>query len=411
MASKKKQRIEEHHACSKKKNKDSTTGIEEKKSTAAGDGKGLVESGTLSVVSGPQGPPPVQDSTVTSSGKSHPTAQGDPRLTGEKRAVGRGKRKNSLMGLEQEMLKKPRSTLSLQMFESVQVFHKLGKKEENPLGPLKAVAQDPKSIEATGRNAPSGIASSISTMKKPAEKPQPEVQESWPTLESPELLSMERTLGHNEGDEKEEFSGKLWGTTDRKGAMPSEQPKQDVGRPNIPLVGPNHKYQEINMFSISDASIKQNLLKKAWSNSQGGSSSNLQNHNKPIQVPHHPERETGSLASENQKLPPASPPQTETNPPRGLPLTGSAGALVHYVRQPARLEMEVSTPIPQGQREEREEMKRRAKTTRERAAQISMLGSRSFFIEREQDMKVSREYGYADYLLDNPELTRKYRLR
>ncbi|XP_029463395.1 uncharacterized protein LOC115094454 isoform X2 [Rhinatrema bivittatum] len=62
--------------------------------------------------------------------------------------------------------------------------------------------------------------------------------------------------------------------------------------------------------------------------------------------------------------------------------------------------LEVSLPITAKQREEKENMKKKAQLERENACQYTSLGKLQFFVQREKDHEIARAYGYPEYLLD-----------
>ncbi|XP_069502399.1 uncharacterized protein C2orf78 homolog [Ambystoma mexicanum] len=300
----------------------------------------------------------------------------------EKPQKDRSKRKKTYKEKEQEPLKLHRSHLSLHMFESVQVFHRLGKKGES-----------------TGlSHAPGSVTVPISTEDNPDS-----TGNLTAKVQEKPLLGIQR------------------------GTMIPEKPKSLVDNPLTPLSTSNNTRPGVrippgkemrketenilpvtNMLDSKVLGEKQILSKERSRSSPGQGTPYLKDpwtraEKVPAPASHHPPASLkGPMQSAlNQQL--AARPPGCSDPAAAFPGPGHvpgrlALALMPALPRPTE-ELEISIPISKAQRPEREAMKRRARWERERACRYTSMGKLQFFVQREKDQLIAKSCGYRRYLL------------
>ncbi|KAM4867286.1 uncharacterized protein C2orf78-like [Thomomys bottae] len=308
--------------------------------------------------------------------------------TEEKASIPKMKHKRSHPELSQETFKRPRTNLGVQMWESVQVFHALGKKNEKKTASgtrdsamkswldIPHEGKGPRNIQVRKRDRSESQCPSPSqdelpppgkvklvplpflTPEKPQARPVPHRPQSLasrrptvpyparphPTTAQPTAVSLSQPASANTS---------LRGST--KASQPSVTNTHTQGSANAP-----------------QPSVSQSAVARP--------------------EPH----STSSSASVQHK-----PVSTAGNEFRSPPKPHNQYLLQDFSRQPIPWRKPgipgpvVSNSITKEQRPEREAMKRRAQQERENAAQYTALGKLQFFVQRQRDMEVSHYYGYT----------------
>ncbi|XP_054977318.1 uncharacterized protein C2orf78-like [Sorex araneus] len=323
----------------------------------------------------------------------------------EKPTIARMKRKKSQPELCQEAFKKPRSCLGMHMLESVQVFHALGKKNDQKPGfsssrvlgsskkprdfqassavqPWLGATRDGKGVEKTQLKAqkPSSSAEECSSPSQ-YELPPPGkvklVPLPFPTMEKPRVRPVPRRPQSLASHHPAAAHPARLGSTNS--AQPSAA---NSSRPNTAsLPGPAKPAQPIST----------NPSRPGLPNPPS----------RPIPQPATsrpaPCKTSASTSLQREPLPVSvtkrqSPPKAQSQ--SQFLLQDFRFQPIPW-RKPNVPEPVMSKPITKEQRPEREAMKRKAQQERENAAKYTSLGKVQFFIEREKEMDISQYYGYV----------------
>ncbi|XP_071077709.1 uncharacterized protein C2orf78 homolog [Desmodus rotundus] len=357
--------------------------------------------------------------------KDNSNRAGDGRQSGkklkaeEKSAIPKMKRKKNQPELTQETFKKPRTHLGMQMLESVQVFHALGKRPD-------------KKTELSSSRA-------LGNSSNPKRPQSPPPTKRW--LD---------TLGEGKGPEKTQLTcQKPDGSAEKECSSPSQYELPPPGKVKlVPLPFLNldkPQARPVPRRPQSLASRRPAVANPAQPISSNQSQSPLTSPARPGSNSTQPEAVNSSRPTPASLTGPARPAQPiSTNPSRpGLTNTTCPGvpqpaaprpgiyktsACTSFQREPIRTAVTkpltppkpqnqyllqdfalqpnpwkqatvlgpvMSKPITDEQRPEREAMKRMAQLERENAAKYTSLGKVQYFIEREKEMEISRYYGYA----------------
>ncbi|KAM4866754.1 uncharacterized protein C2orf78-like [Thomomys bottae] len=306
----------------------------------------------------------------------------------EKASICKMKHKRSHPELSQETFKRPRTNLGVQMWESVQVFHALGKKNE----------------------------------KKTASGTRDSAMKSW--LDIPhegkgprniQVKKRERSESQCPSPSQDELPppGKVklvplpFLTPEKPQARPVPHRPQSLAsrRPTVPYPArPHPTTAQPTAVSLSQPASANTSLRGSTKASQPsvtntytqGSANAPQPSVSQSAVARPEPHSTSSSASVQHK-----PVSTAGNEFRSPPKPHNQYLLQDFSRQPIPWRKPdipgpvVSNPITKEQRPEREAMKRRAQQERENAAQYTALGKLQFFVQRQRDMEVSHYYGYT----------------
>ncbi|XP_069845005.1 uncharacterized protein C2orf78-like [Dipodomys merriami] len=320
----------------------------------------------------------------------------------EKTSIPKTKHKRSHPELSQETFKRPRTNLGVQMWESVQVFHALGKKSEK-----KKELPSPKAL----RNA----SSTQETKSTPAVKSWLDIPHEGKGPKITQVKKRDRNESQCPSPTQDELPppGKVklvplpFLAPEKPQARPVSRRPQSLAsrRPTVPYHAlpcsntaqptPVSRSQPATANTCfigstktsqptTDKTIKQGLT----TTPQPSVSQSTIARPKPY--------ETSSSTSWQQK-PVSTSGTTFQSPPKPQ----SQYLLQDFSRQPIPWRKPdipgpvVSNPITKEQRPEREAMKRRAQKEREIAAQYTALGKLQFFAQRQRDMEVSQYYGYV----------------
>ncbi|KAM4866763.1 uncharacterized protein C2orf78-like [Thomomys bottae] len=308
--------------------------------------------------------------------------------TEEKASIPKMKHKRSHPELSQETFKRPRTNLGVQMWESVQVFHALGKKNE----------------------------------KKTASGTRDSAMKSW--LDIPhegkgprniQVKKRERSESQCPSPSQDELPppGKVklvplpFLTPEKPQARPVPHRPQSLAsrRPTVPYPARPHATKaQPTAVSLSQPASANTSLRGSTKASQPsvtntytqGSANAPQPSVSQSAVARPEPHSTSSSASVQHK-----PVSTAGNEFRSPPKPHNQYLLQDFSRQPIPWRKPdipgpvVSNPITKEQRPEREAMKSRAQQERENAAQYTALGKLQFFVQRQRDMEVSHYYGYT----------------
>ncbi|XP_059587670.1 nascent polypeptide-associated complex subunit alpha, muscle-specific form [Alligator mississippiensis] len=246
---------------------------------------------------------------------------------------------------EAQPSKVPRSHLEMQMLESIQVFHPLGKKLQ-PATP-----------------AP-----------KPPAPPPSKAPASTPTVSPQIILGLKRRLEALANQRAKIPRPAPGGRKDRQTDTPQKDGQMDT---------PKKEGQ-------ADIARKDGQIDTPRKEGQVFPPKRL------FQIPGNPGHgavppSSSSTAPAQQRPPP--PPHSSTSlwhpPPSHSPMVARSNPLQ---------ELEVSLPITPEQRPEREAMKRKAQKERELAAQYMKIGRRQFLVERQRDWALEAEWGYLSLI-------------
>ncbi|KAF6102429.1 hypothetical protein HJG60_001821 [Phyllostomus discolor] len=368
--------------------------------------------------------------------------------TEEKSTIPKMKRKKNQPELTQETFKKPRTHLGMQMLESVQVFHALGKRldKKTELSSSQVLGSSskpicPQSPPLTKRwldtlsegndlektqltcQKPDGNAekecSSPSQHKLPPpgkvklvplpflnlDKPQ-----TRPVPRRPLSLASRRPAVANPGQPG--FSSAQPAATNSSGPTPASltgpaRPDQPISssssQPTLTSParpGSNSAPPEAVNSSRPTPAPLTGPARPAWSLSTNPSRPGLTNttcSSVPQSAAPRPATYKTSACTSSQREPiriavtkPLTPPR-----PQNQYLLQDFALQPNPWKKPTVLGPVMSKPITDEQRPEREAMKRMAQLERENAAKYTSLGKVQYFIEREKEMEISRYYGYA----------------
>ncbi|XP_028370281.1 LOW QUALITY PROTEIN: uncharacterized protein C2orf78-like [Phyllostomus discolor] len=347
-----------------------------------------------------------------SSKKGEESKQSGKKLkTEEKSTIPKMKRKKNQPELTQETFKKPRTHLGMQMLESVQVFHALGKRldKKTELSSSRALGNSsnpkcPQSPPLTKRwldtlsegkgpektqlicQKPDGSAEKECSSPSQYELPPPgkvklvplpflnlDKPQTRPVPRRPLSLASRRPAVANPGQPG--FSSAQPAATNSSGPTPAS------------LTGPARPDQP-----ISSSSSQPTLTSPARPGLTNTTCSSV-----PQSAAPRPATYKTSACTSSQREPiriavtkPLTPPR-----PQNQYLLQDFALQPNPWKKPTVLGPVMSKPITDEQRPEREAMKRMAQLERENAAKYTSLGKVQYFIEREKEMEISRYYGYA----------------
>ncbi|KAJ1115969.1 hypothetical protein NDU88_004189 [Pleurodeles waltl] len=297
-----------------------------------------------------------------------------------------GKRKEACTETEQVSFKRHRSSLSLQMLESIQVFHPLGKKGQST-GAARASGNRAAPLSTEGHPSSTGR-----LIAKVNEKPLASAQRDNKVSTQTVLPVIREIL-------VDKNSIHLDSTNTRLGVriMPGKEMRK----------GNENRVSTMNMTKSKCLGDKQILSEdRARSLAVNGQrcpkvGSTMRNDSsKAIQLP------SKELPSATLKVPI----EPALNPPAARPAApiDHATAFCGKDQRPERLqlshlshlpcptkELEVSIPISEEQKPEREAMKLRAQLERENACLYTSLGKLQFFVQRNKDHQYAKDFGYT----------------
>ncbi|KAM4867288.1 uncharacterized protein C2orf78-like [Thomomys bottae] len=321
--------------------------------------------------------------------KCEETKQSGKKLkTEEKASIPKMKHKRSHPELSQETFKRPRTNLGVQMWESVQVFHALGKKNEKKTASgtrdsamkswldIPHEGKGPRNIQVKKRD------------RSESQCPSPS-QDELPPPGKVKLVPLPFL------------------TPEKPQARPVPHRPQSLAsrRPTVPYPArPHPNTAQPTAVSLSQPASANTSLRGSTKASQPsvtntytqGSANAPQPSVSQSAVARPEPHSTSSSASVQHK-----PVSTAGNKFRSPPKPHNQYLLQDFSRQPIPWRKPdipgpvVSNPITKEQRPEREAMKRRAQQERENAAQYTALGKLQFFVQRQRDMEVSHYYGYT----------------
>ncbi|XP_029463398.1 uncharacterized protein LOC115094455 isoform X2 [Rhinatrema bivittatum] len=314
-----------------------------------------------------------------------------------------GKQKKVVQDQEPEVFKMPQSHLSLHMFESVQVFHRLGKKSDSR-------GDASLSGAPTARNPtkdPPGT--TLSQKTKAADRPLMGIQKDLLFFEEPKSASQQMSssakkmkveISRKEGSCVESMRLSAWVK------LGQELRKENVNRVsgiNLSNERPGGERQGPKAFSLS-SNLRTPVTHSFETNQNPNISqhpalnlhlpaSHRSGHNYNLPIPYHhvPNHQLASYSQE-----PIRSPQGFIS---RIQRSGNRTLLNSSFHHCPLEELEVSVPIPAEHRKERETMKRKAQLQREISCQYTSMGKLQFFVQREKDHEISRCYGYPEYLL------------
>ncbi|KAM5318442.1 uncharacterized protein C2orf78-like [Glossophaga mutica] len=323
--------------------------------------------------------------------------------TEEKPTITKMKRKKNQPELIQETFKKPRTHLGMQMLESVQVFHALGKRLD-------------KKTELSSSRV-------LGNSSKPVCPQSPPPTKRWPD-----------TLGEGKGPEKTQLTcQKPDGSAEKECSSPSQYQLPPPGKvklvplPFLNLDKPQARPVPRKPLSLASrrpavANPGQpgfNSAQPAAVNSSGPTPASLTGPARPAQpISSNPSRpgltnttcpsvpQSAALRPATYKTSTCTSFQREPICTAGTKPLAPARPQNQYLLEDFALQPNpwkkstvlgpvMSKPITNEQRPEREAMKRMAQLERENAAKYTSLGKVQYFIEREKEMEISRYYGYA----------------
>ncbi|XP_012891225.1 PREDICTED: uncharacterized protein C2orf78-like [Dipodomys ordii] len=320
----------------------------------------------------------------------------------EKTSIPKTKHKRSHPELSQETFKRPRTNLGVQMWESVQVFHALGKKSEK-----KKELPSPKAL----RNA----SSTQETKSTPAVKSRLGIPHEGKGPKITQVKKRDRSESQCPSPTQDELPppGKVklvplpFLAPEKPQARPVSRRPQSLAsrRPTAPYRAlPCSNTAQPTAVSRSQPATANTCFIDSTKTSQPIAAKTIKQGLTTTPQPSvsqstvaRPEPyKTSSSTSLQQK--PVSTSGTKFQSP---PKPQSQYLLQDFSRQPIPWRKPdipgpvVSNPITKEQRPEREAMKRRAQKEREIAAQYTALGKLQFFAQRQRDMEVSQYYGYV----------------
>ncbi|KAF6102427.1 hypothetical protein HJG60_001820 [Phyllostomus discolor] len=384
-----------------------------------------------------------------SSKKGEESKQSGKKLkTEEKSTIPKMKRKKNQPELTQETFKKPRTHLGMQMLESVQVFHALGKRldKKTELSSSRALGNSsnpkcPQSPPLTKRwldtlsegkgpektqlicQKPDGSAEKECSSPSQYELPPPgkvklvplpflnlDKPQTRPVPRRPLSLASRRPAVANPGQPG--FSSAQPAATNSSGPTPASltgpaRPDQPISssssQPTLTSParpGSNSAPPEAVNSSRPTPAPLTGPARPAWSLSTNPSRPGLTNttcSSVPQSAAPRPATYKTSACTSSQREPiriavtkPLTPPR-----PQNQYLLQDFALQPNPWKKPTVLGPVMSKPITDEQRPEREAMKRMAQLERENAAKYTSLGKVQYFIEREKEMEISRYYGYA----------------
>ncbi|XP_057353003.1 uncharacterized protein C2orf78-like [Manis pentadactyla] len=323
----------------------------------------------------------------------------------KKPIIPRMERKKGEPELSQENYETPLSRLGMHMLESVQDFHALGKRidkkpqfsssqdlgnSRNPKDPQPPPATKPrlrtlcegKRLQKTHANAqkPDG------SVKK--ECPSPSQNELSPpgklkfvlltflTVERSPVCRVPRRRRSPASDQPALVSSTQPGSTNAAqftAVDSSQQAPASLTDPACSSLGP-----------VSTNSTQRDLTKSTQPSVTQSTAS------RPVSY------RTSPSNSPQQEPIPTAVPQNQPPPKPKSPYINQE--VYFFIPRPWRISdilgPEVSEPVTEEQRPEREAMKRQAQQERENAAKYTSLGKIQFFIEREKEMEIADSYGY-----------------
>ncbi|KAJ1115965.1 hypothetical protein NDU88_004185 [Pleurodeles waltl] len=323
----------------------------------------------------------------------------------EKTTKTQGKRKEVCTETEQVSFKRHRSSLSLQMLESIQVFHPLGKKGQST-GAARASGNPAAPLSTEGHSSSTGR-----LIAKVHEKPLVSAQRDDKISEKSKI-STQTVLPVTREIVVDKHSVHLDSTNNTRSGvriMPGKEMRK----------GDENRVSTMNMTNSKCLGDKQILSEdRARSLAVNGQrcpkvGSKMGNESsKAIRLP------SKQLPSATLKVPI----EPALKPPAARPAApiDHATAFCGKDQRPERLplshlshlpcptkELEESIPISEEQRPEREAMKRRAQLERENACLYTSLGKLQFFVQRIKDHQYAKDFGYPDILL---QLSKSYLL-
>ncbi|XP_053519318.1 uncharacterized protein C2orf78 homolog [Artibeus jamaicensis] len=329
----------------------------------------------------------------------------------EKSTIPKMKRRKNQPELTQETFKKPRTHLGMQMLESVQVFHALGKR------------LDKKTELSSSRT--------LGNSSNPKCPQSPPPTKRW--LD---------TLDEGKGPEKTQLTcQKPDGSAEKECSSPPQYELPPPGKVKlVPLPFLNLDKPQARPVPRRPQSLASRQPAVANPGQPGFNSAQPEavNSSRPAPAaltgPARPAQPISSHPSQPTLTSPARPGLTNTTCPSvpqsaaPRPATYKTSACTSFQREPIRTAVTkpltpprppnqyllqdfalqpnpwkkctvlgpvMSKPITNEQRPEREAMKRMAQLEREKAAKYTSLGKVQYFIEREKEMGISRYYGYA----------------
>ncbi|KAJ1115976.1 hypothetical protein NDU88_004196 [Pleurodeles waltl] len=315
------------------------------------------------------------------------------------------KRKEVCTETEKESFKRHRSSLSLQMLESIQVFHPLGKKGQstgaarasgNPAAPLSTEGHPSSTGRLIAKVNEKPLVSALRDNKK-SENSKISTQTVLPVIR--DILVDKHSI----------HLGSTDNTRTGVRIMPRKEMRKESENRVSTINMTNSKCLEDKQMLSEDRarSLAVNGQRCPKVGSQMGNDSS-----KAIQLP------SKQLPSATLKVPI----EPALNPPAARPAApiDHATAFCGKDQRPERLplshlshlpcptkELEESIPISEEQRPEREAMKRRAQLERENACLYTSLGKLQFFVQRKKDHQYAKDFGYPDILL---QLSKSYLL-
>ncbi|XP_034345578.1 uncharacterized protein C2orf78 homolog [Arvicanthis niloticus] len=347
-----------------------------------------------------------QERPENNSKKTKELKQSRNRVRGEEKpTIPKTKRKRNPPELSQNNFKKPRTKLRLQMLESVQVFHPLGRKSE----------------KKTGISSFRGLRTFTSN------------KDVGPGPATPTLLDMPREgQGPDRSPKRAETSAHQECTSPYKYELPPagkvrlaplpfpilDQPlegSRSASRKPLPLASQrptaahpvqphSHSAQPTTLRPTQPAPVSTSLVASAKPAPPGTSRATQHNVDNTIQssaalqlatsrpTPYRASSHTSfqreNVSAARNKVPSPPKPQTQHH-------------LQDFSHQPIPwrkvdlLGPVISQPITKEQRPEREAMKRQAQQGRENAAKNTSSGKLQLFLQREKDMEISQHCGYA----------------
>ncbi|XP_048208171.1 uncharacterized protein C2orf78-like [Perognathus longimembris pacificus] len=324
---------------------------------------------------------------------------GDKIKTEEKTSTPKMKHKRNHPELNPENFKRPRTNLGVQMWESVQVFHALGKKNEK-----KKELSSPKTL----RNA----SSTQDTKFTPARKSWLHIPHEGRGPKNIPVKKRDRSESQYPSPSQDELPppGKVklvplpFLTPEKPQARPISRRLQSLAsrRPTVPYPArPCSNTAQPPAVSLSQpATTNTNSIGSTKTSQPIATNTNTKGLNNTPQLKEsqaavaRPEPyKTSSSTSLQHKL--------AGYKLQSMPKPQNQYLLEDFSRQPIPWRKPdipgpvVSNPITKEQRPEREAMKRQAQQEREKAAQYTALGKLQFFVQRQKDMEVSKYYGYA----------------
>ncbi|XP_073072274.1 uncharacterized protein C2orf78-like [Manis javanica] len=323
----------------------------------------------------------------------------------EKPTIRRMKRKKHEPELSEENLKKPLSRLGMHMPESVQVFHALGKKidkkPESLSSPDLGNSRNPKDPQAPLATKPwlntPCEGKRLQKTHVNAQKPDVSVKKEYPSPSQSELpppgklkfmplpfLMGERSLVC-------QVPCRQWSpASDQPALASSTQPGSTNAAQSTAVDSSQQAPASLtdlacsSLGPVSTNSTQPDLTKSTQPSVTQSTAS------RPV-----PYRISPCTSLQQEPIP-TDVPQNQPPPKPKSPYVNRE--VYFFIPRPWRISEilgpEVSEPITEQQRPEREAMKRQAQQERENAAQYTSLGKIQFFIEREKEMEIADSHGY-----------------